>query len=102
MENVYASIVVLMGYTQAVVQGYSSELQVKWLQERGVLPWRRQDLPLLVDAEQRVVAIADLGRAAEFAAEPGEPSWRLTWHGRGIVTESDAFGFKWPGRPPIG
>jgi ABC-2 type transport system permease protein len=26
---------VLMGYTQAVVQGYSSELQVKWLQERG-------------------------------------------------------------------
>ena len=74
----------------------------KWLQERAVLPWRRQELPLLVDAQGGLVAIADLGDVAEFAAEPGEPSWRLTWHGRGIVTESDAFGFKWPRRPSIG
>jgi ABC-2 type transport system permease protein len=26
---------VLIGYTQAVVQGYSAEIQLKWLQERG-------------------------------------------------------------------
>jgi tRNA(Ile)-lysidine synthetase-like protein len=74
----------------------------KWLQEHGVLPWRRQDLPLVVDEHGGLVAIADLGCAAGFAAEPGEPSWRVTWRGRGIVTESDAFGFKWPGRPSIG
>jgi tRNA(Ile)-lysidine synthase len=74
----------------------------KWLQEHGVLPWRRQDLPLVVDEHGGLVAIADLGCAAGFAAEPGEPSWRVTWRGRGVVTESDAFGFKWPGRPSIG
>jgi ABC-2 type transport system permease protein len=27
---------VLIGYTQAVVQGYSSEIQISWLRERGV------------------------------------------------------------------
>lgn len=74
----------------------------KWLQEQGVLPWRREDLPLLVDGNGCIVAIADLACAADHAAGPGEPSWRVSWRGRGTVTESDAFGFKWPGRPPIG
>lgn len=74
----------------------------KWLQERAVLPWRRAGLPLLEDADGRLVAVADLGCAEEFAARPGEPSWRVAWHGRGIVTEHDAFGFKWPRDPTFG
>ncbi|MCE3286214.1 MAG: hypothetical protein K0R70_2470, partial [Steroidobacteraceae bacterium] len=74
----------------------------KWLQEHDVLPWRRENLPLLRDAADGIVAVADLATAREYAAEPGEPSLRVVWVGRGIVTESDAFGFKWPGRPSIG
>ena len=74
----------------------------KWLQERAVLPWRREQLPLLVDDDGRLVAVADLGCGAHFAARPGEPSWRVRWHGRGLVTEHDAFGFRWPADPPIG
>jgi tRNA(Ile)-lysidine synthase len=74
----------------------------KWFQEHDVLPWRRENLPLLRDDADGIVAVADLASAHDYAAEPGEPSLRIVWHGRGIVTESDAFGFKWPGRPPIG
>ena len=74
----------------------------KWLQEQDVLPWRRAQLPLLADPRGRLVAIADLACAAEFAARPGEPSWRVVWHGRGHVTERDVPGGKWPGHPPIG
>ena len=66
-----------------------------------MLPWRRWDLPLLLDEAGDLVAIADLGYAHEYAAQPDEPSWRVVWHGRGIVTESDAFGFRWPGQPTI-
>jgi tRNA(Ile)-lysidine synthase len=74
----------------------------KWLQEHDVLPWRRQTLPLLHTLEAGLVAIADLACAHEFAAQPGEPSWRIVWHGRSIVTEPDAFGFRWPEHPTIG
>ena len=74
----------------------------KWLQEQGVLPWRRAQLPVLWDDGGRLVAVADLGCAAGFAAGPGEPSWRIAWHGRGFVTTADAEAFKWPEHPPIG
>ncbi|HWJ06107.1 MAG TPA: tRNA lysidine(34) synthetase TilS [Steroidobacteraceae bacterium] len=73
----------------------------KWLQEHDVLPWRREQLPLLLDHAGRVVAIADLAYDAAYVALPDEPSWRVAWHGRGVVTESDAFGCRWPADPPI-
>jgi tRNA(Ile)-lysidine synthase len=71
----------------------------KWLQEHDVLPWRRTEVPLLF-ADHYLVAVGDLGICAEFAALPDEPSWRVVWHGRGIVTESDALRFNWRGDPP--
>ncbi|HET7202924.1 MAG TPA: tRNA lysidine(34) synthetase TilS [Steroidobacteraceae bacterium] len=74
----------------------------KWLQEHDVLPWRRADLPLLLDDGGNLVAVADLGCAHEYGAQPDEPSWRVVWNGRGVVTEADAFGFRWPGHPAIG
>jgi tRNA(Ile)-lysidine synthase len=73
----------------------------KWLQEHDVLPWRRDTLPLIC-ADGRLLAVADLGVAAEFAAGPGEPSWRVVWHGRGAVTAADAYAGKWPADPLIG
>jgi tRNA(Ile)-lysidine synthase len=73
----------------------------KWLQEQEVLPWRRDALPLFC-ADGQLLAVADLGVAAEFAAAPGEPSWRIVWHGRGAVTAADALAGKWPADPLIG
>jgi tRNA(Ile)-lysidine synthase len=73
----------------------------KWLQERDVLPWRRNELPLIF-AGHLLVAIGDLGYAAEYAALKEEPSFRLVWHGRGAVTETDALRFSWRGAPPTG
>jgi tRNA(Ile)-lysidine synthase len=73
----------------------------KWLQEHEVLPWRRDSLPLLC-ADGQLLAVADLSVAAEFAAAPGEPSWRVLWHGRGAVTAADAYAGKWPADPLIG
>lgn len=72
----------------------------KWLQEHDVLPWRRAELPLLC-AGDRLVAVADLGVAADFAARSGEPSWRIEWRGRGHVTVGDVVASKWPVHPPI-
>lgn len=72
----------------------------KWLQERDVLPWRRGELPLLF-AGDRLVAVADLGVAADFAARSDEPSWRIEWSGRGDVTLGDVFASKWPLHPAI-
>ena len=72
----------------------------KWLQERDVLPWRRGELPLLF-AGGRLVAVADLGVAADFAARSDEPSWRIEWVGRGDVTLGDVFASKWPLHPVI-
>ena len=74
----------------------------KWLQEHDVLPWRRADVPLLFNARNReLIAVADLACADEFAARPGEPSWRITWHDRGALTESDVVGSNWRDDPPF-
>jgi tRNA(Ile)-lysidine synthase len=72
----------------------------KWLQEHDVLPWRRENLPLLY-AGDRLIAVADLGVAADFAARCDEPSWRIAWNGRGALTEADVLSAKWPAHPPI-
>lgn len=72
----------------------------KWFQDRGVLPWRRDVIPLLRAAGE-IVAVADISCAAEFAAQPGEPSWRVCWHGRPPLTEAEVIAFNWPEHPPI-
>jgi len=60
----------------------------KWLQERGVLPWRRAGLPI-VFSDGEVAAVADLACAERFAAAPGEASWQILWHGRPALTEAE-------------
>jgi len=73
----------------------------KWLQEHDVLPWRRDKVPLLFDASDRLVAVADLAVGAEFAARPGEPSWRIVWNRNGPLTAGEATELKWREDPPI-
>jgi tRNA(Ile)-lysidine synthase len=72
----------------------------KWFQEHGVLPWRRDTLPLLC-VGGRIIAIADISCAAEFAARPDEPSWCVRWRGRPALTEQEVLAFNWPEHPPI-
>ena len=61
----------------------------KWLQDRGVLPWQRERLPCIRVAGE-IVAIGDLACGGSLAALPGEPAWRVVWHGRPALTESEA------------
>jgi tRNA(Ile)-lysidine synthase len=61
----------------------------KWLQERGVLPWLRDRVPL-VYAGDTLVAIGDLGYGAEFAAHEDEDAWLIHWRGRPVLTEAEA------------
>ena len=61
----------------------------KWLQEHGVLPWRRAVLPF-IRAGGEIVAIGDLAYGGALAAVPGEPSWRVIWLDRPALTESEA------------
>jgi tRNA(Ile)-lysidine synthase len=63
----------------------------KWLQERGVLPWLRDRVPL-VYAGETLVAIGDLGYGGEFAARDGEESWLIHWSERPVLTEAEARG----------
>lgn len=68
----------------------------KWLQERGVLPWRRIDLPV-VTVQGEIVAVAPLGWAARFAAAPGGAAWSVEWIGRPVLTEEEALRAPLPG-----
>lgn len=61
----------------------------KWLQERGVLPWRREQVPLVCIAGE-IAAIGDFAYGGAHAAAPGEPSWRIAWQGRPPFTEVEA------------
>jgi tRNA(Ile)-lysidine synthase len=61
----------------------------KWLQEQGVLPWRRAALPYICAGDE-IVAVGDLACGGALAAAPGEPAWRVVWHGRPTLTESEA------------
>ena len=65
-----------------------------------MLPWRRASIPLLC-ADGEIVAIGDLACAGRFAAQPGEPSWRVVWHGRPLLTEAEALAFNWRDHPPF-
>lgn len=72
--------------------GHSHRRDVrKWLQERGVLPWRREGLPYVV-AGGEIVAIGDLAYGGALAATPDEPGWRIVWHDRPVLTETEALG----------
>jgi len=61
----------------------------KWLQERGVLPWRRAALPCVCMGAE-IVAVGDLAYGGGLAAAPGEPSWRIVWHERPTLTEGES------------
>jgi tRNA(Ile)-lysidine synthase len=50
----------------------------KLLQERAVVPWMRDRIPLLY-AGATLVAVAGLWTAQEFIAGAGEPGWRVRW-----------------------
>ena len=50
-----------------------------WFQQRGVVPWMRDRIPLLYRGG-RLIAVADLVLADEAArAAPAEPRWRVRW-----------------------
>jgi tRNA(Ile)-lysidine synthase len=61
----------------------------KWLQERGLLPWRRATLPCVISGDE-IVAVGDLAYGGALAAEAGEPSWRIAWRERPALTEDEA------------
>jgi tRNA(Ile)-lysidine synthase len=65
----------------------------KWLQERGVLPWLRQRIPLVI-AGGEIAAVADFAYGAAFRAGPDEPSWVVAWEGRPVLTENEALDIK--------
>lgn len=58
-------------------EGHHRELK-KLLQERGVVPWMRDRIPLLY-AGGELVAVAGLWIAHEFVAVAGEPGLRVRW-----------------------
>lgn len=49
------------------------------LQDLGVPPWERVDLPLVSDAHGKLLAVADFAYAADFDAWLGERGARLVW-----------------------
>ena len=65
----------------------------KWLQDRGVLPWRRAQLPLLALGDE-IVAVADLAVADGWAAGAGEPGWVVEWRDRPPLTTADVAAVK--------
>ena len=50
----------------------------KLLQDAGIAPWMRAQIPLLYAAGE-LVAVADLWLAAEVVAAPGEPGYVVRW-----------------------
>ena len=50
------------------------------LQESGVPPWQRARLPLLFDADERLLAVADLYLAADASALLVPLDARIEWH----------------------
>jgi tRNA(Ile)-lysidine synthetase-like protein len=67
--------------------GHRTELR-KFLQDQGILPWRRYSIPLLL-ANDEVVAVGDLAVGTRWAARPGEASFRVIWHPRPLLCAAD-------------
>ena len=53
------------------------------LQEYGVPPWRRAQLPLLIDAQDRLLAAGDAIVSAELAGWLQTRHWHLAWQAPG-------------------
>ena len=60
------------------------------LQERGVLPWRRAQVPIL-RAGGEIVAVGDLVSRAGYAARPASLRATIAWRGRPEIPR-----LKWP------
>ena len=56
-----------------------SQTLKKLLQEHGLEPWWREQLPL-VYVDGHLAAVGDLWVCADFVAAPGRPGYRLQWH----------------------
>ncbi len=56
-----------------------SQTLKKLLQEQGLEPWWREQLPLIY-VDGQLAAVGDLWICAGFVASPGEPGYRLHWH----------------------
>jgi tRNA(Ile)-lysidine synthase len=56
----------------------------KLFQQRGILPWYRNRIPLLY-IDGRLAAVAGFWIDADFAAGAGEPSWEISWSERDRV-----------------
>jgi tRNA(Ile)-lysidine synthase len=67
----------------------------KWMQEHGVLPWRRAALPVVFSGGE-IVAVGDLACGGRVAAGPGEDAWKITWHGRPVLTQGEAIARRMP------
>jgi tRNA(Ile)-lysidine synthase len=59
----------------------------KLLQAAGILPWWRERVPLL-QAGERLAAVADLFVTAEFAARPDEAGVSIVWQDRPQILAS--------------
>ncbi len=56
----------------------------KLLQERGVVPWMRDRIPLAYSGSA-LAAVAGLWVATEFAAQGGEPGLRIRWDRHPVI-----------------
>ncbi len=56
-----------------------SQTLKKLLQEHGLEPWWREQVPL-VYVDDQLAAVGDLWVCADFVAAPGAPGYRLHWH----------------------
>ena len=53
------------------------------LQEAGIPPWQRKQMPLLY-SDAQLVWIPGVGVASEFRAAPGEVAWRFAWEPQSV------------------
>ena len=72
------------GGERIVLPGRSHSHALKHLlQEYGVPPWRRAQLPLLTDAQDRLLAAGDAIVSAELAGWLQARHWQLAWQAPG-------------------
>ena len=55
-----------------------------------MLPWERARLPLHLCRATKSWRSVTCGCGGALAAAPGEPAWRVVWHGRPTLTEAEA------------
>lgn len=60
------------------LNGAHRRMLKQWLQERAIVPWMRDRIPLLYH-DGKLVAVADLGLGNEVKARAGGALWRPVW-----------------------